>query len=65
MEWAEKQDVIIQHIQPGHSAQNAYIIETIADGSGLGHVMALDLQQRPPKMGIGGITQAQKLKIAS
>ena len=94
MEWAEKQGVIIQHIQPGQPQQNAYIerynrtvrhewldqyiiesIEPYGDcrQSPAGQRKAQDFATQwlwtynndRPNMAIGGITPAQKLKMAA
>ncbi len=94
LEWAGKQGVIIQHIQPGQPQQNAYIerynrtvrhewldqhiienIEPYGDcgQSPTGQRKAQDFATQwlwtynkdRPNMGIGGITPAQKLKMAA
>ena len=94
MEWAEKQGVTIQHIQPGKPQQNAYIerynrtirhewldkhtIENIEEAQDFAtqwlctyNNPSRDILRMPcravdrPNMGIGGITPAQKLKMAA
>ena len=94
MEWAEKQGVTIQHIQPGKPQQNAYIerynrtvrhewldqhiIENIEEAQDFAtqwlwtyNNPSRDILRMPyravdrPNMGIGGITPAQKLKMAT
>ena len=81
LEWAEKQGVTIQHIQPGQPQQNAYIerynrtvrhewldqyiIETIEEAQDHATQWLWTYNNDRPNMGIGGITPAQKLKIAA
>jgi putative transposase len=81
MKWAEKQGVAIQHIQPGQPQQNAYIercnrtvrhewlnqyiIETIEEPQGHATQWLRTYNNGRPNMGIGGITPAQKLKMAA
>jgi len=81
MEWAEKQGVTIQHIQPGKPQQNAYIerynrtvrhewldqyiIESIEEAQDHATQRLWTYSNDRPNMGIGGITPAQKLKIAA
>jgi putative transposase len=94
LEWAEKQGVTIQHIQPRKPQQNAYIerynrtvrhewldqhiIENIEETQDFAtqwlwtyNNPSRDILRMPcravdrPNMGIGGITPAQKLKMAA
>ena len=75
--WAEKRDIIIQHLQPGQPQQNAYIerynrtvrhewldqniIETIEEAQDHATQWLWTYNNDRPNMGIGGITPAQKL----
>jgi putative transposase len=79
--WAEKHVVTIQHIQPGQPQQNAYIerynrtvrhewldqyiIETIEEAQNFATQWLWTYNNDRPNMGIGGITPAQKLKMAA
>jgi len=79
--WAEKQGIAIQHIQPGQPQQNAYIerynrtvrhewldqyiIETIEEAQDFATQWLWTYNNDRPNMGIGGITPAQKLKLAA
>ena len=81
MEWAEKQGVTIQHIQPGQPQRNAYIerynrtvrhewlnqyiIESIEEAQDHATQWLWTYNHDRPNMGIGGITPAQKLKMAA
>ncbi len=81
MEWAEGQGVTIQHIQPGQPQQNAYIerynrtvrhewldqyiIESIEEAQDHATRWLWTYNNDRPNMGIGGITPAQKLKMAA
>ncbi len=81
LEWAEKQGIIIQHIQPGKPQQNAYIerynrtvrhewldqhiIENIEEAQDFATQWLWTYNNDRPNMGIGGITPAQKLKMAA
>ena len=81
MEWAEKQGVTIQHIQPGQPQQNAYIerynrtvrhewldqyiIESIEEAQDFATQWLWTYNNDCPNRGIGGITPAQKLKMAA
>lgn len=81
MEWAEKRKITIQHIQPGQPQQNAYIerynrtvrhewldqyiIETIEEAQDFATQWLWTYNNDRPNMGIGGITPAQKLKMAA
>ena len=81
LEWAGKQGVIIQHIQPGQPQQNAYIerynrtvrhewldqhiIENIEEAQDFATQWLWTYNNDRPNMGIGGITPAQKLKMAA
>ena len=79
--WAEKQGITIQHIQPGQPQQNAYIerynrtvrhewldqyiIETIEESQDHATQWLWTYNNDRPNVGIGGITPAQKLKMAA
>ena len=81
MEWAEKRRITIQHIQPGQPQQNAYIerynrtvrhewldqyiIEIIEEAQDFATQWLWTYNNDRPNMGIGGITPAQKLKMAA
>ncbi len=81
LEWAEKRKITIQHIQPGQPQQNAYIerynrtvrhewldqyiIETIEEARDFATQWLWTYNNDRPNMGIGGITPAQKLKMAA
>jgi len=81
LEWAEKQGVTLQHIQPGQPQQNAYIerynrtvrhewldqyiIETIEEAQDHATQWLWTYNNDRPNMGIGGITPAMKLKMAA
>ena len=80
-EWAEKQGIAIQHIQPGKPQQNAYIerynrtvrhewldqhiIENIKEAQDFATQWLWTYNNDRPNMGIGGITPAMKLKMAA
>ena len=79
--WAEKRGITIQHIQPGQQQQNAYIerynrtvrhewldqyiIKTIEEAQDHATQWLWTYKNDRPNMGIGGITPAQKLKMAA
>jgi len=79
--WAEERGITIQHIQPGQPQQNAYIerynrtvrhewldqyiIETIEEAQDFATQWLWTYNNDRPNMGIGGITPAQKLKMAA
>ena len=81
LEWAEKHNITIQHIQPGKPQQNAYIerynrtvrhewldqyiIESIEEAQHHATQWLWTYNNERPNMGIGGITPAQKLKLAA
>ena len=81
LEWAEKQGISIQHTQPGKPQQNAYIerynrtvrhewldqhiIENIEEAQDFATQWLWTYNNDRPNMGIGGITPAQKLKMAA
>ena len=81
MEWAEKQGVRLEHIQPGKPQQNAYIerynrtvrgewlsqyiFETIEEAQDQATEWLWTYNNERPNMGIGGITPAMKLKAAA
>ena len=80
MEWAEKRGIALSHIQPGKPQQNAYverynrtvrhewldlhIIESIEEAQEFATQWLWTYNNERPNMGIGGITPAQKLKMA-
>jgi len=80
-EWAGKRNISLQHIQPGQPQQNAYIerynrtvrhewldqhiIETIEEAQDFATQWLWTYNNDRPNMGIGGITPAQKLKMAA
>ncbi|WP_164876153.1 integrase core domain-containing protein, partial [Falsirhodobacter deserti] len=79
--WAAKQGIALNHIQPGKPQQNAYverynrtvrhewldlyIFETIAEAQSIATDWLRTCNNKRPNMGIGGITPAQKLKMAA
>ncbi|WP_442220865.1 IS3 family transposase [Rhizobium sp. 2YAF20] len=81
MEWAENQGIALNHIQPGKPQQNAYverynrtlrhewldqyIIESIEEAQEFATHWLWTYHNERPNMGIGGITPAQKLKMAA
>jgi len=81
MEWAEKQGVRLEHIQPGKPQQNAYIerynrtvrsewlsqyiFETIEEAQDQATEWLWTNNNERPNMGIGGITPAMKFKTAA
>jgi len=81
LKWAEKRGVTIQHIQPGQPQQNAYIerynrtvrhewldqyiIESTEEAQDHATQWLWTYNNDRPNMGIGGITPAQKLKMAA
>jgi len=81
LEWAEKRNIKVQHIQPGKPQQNAYIerynrtvrhewldqyiIETTKEAQHHATQWLWTYNNERPNMGIGGITPAQKLKLAA
>lgn len=81
MTWAQQQGIALQHIQPGKPQQNAYverynrtvrhewlgqyIFETIAEVQDHATDWLWTYNNDRPNMGIGGITPAQKLKLAA
>ncbi len=81
MEWAEKQGIALNHIQPGKPQQNAHverynrtvrhewldqnIIESIEEAQEFATQWLWTYNNERPNMGIGGITPAQKLKMAA
>ncbi|SEH25794.1 putative transposase [Magnetospirillum fulvum] len=81
MKWAETHGIGLQHIQPGKPQQNAYverynrtvrhewlgqiIFETIAEVQDHATEWLWTYNNDRPNMGIGGITPAQKLKLAA
>ena len=81
MTWAEKQGIAPTCIQPGQPQQNAcvercnrtvrhewldlYIFETIEEAQQIATDWLWTYNNERPNMGIGGITPAQKLKMAA
>jgi putative transposase len=81
LEWAEKHGITIQHIRPRKPQQNAYIerydrtvrhewldqriIENIEEAQDFARQWLWPYNNDRPNMGIGGITPAQKLKMAA
>ena len=81
MKWAGKQGIAIQHIQPCQPQQNAcierynrtvrhkwleqYIIKTIEEAKDHATQWQWTCTNDRLNMGIGGITPAQKLKMAA
>ena len=81
MTWAQQQGIALQHIQPGKPQQNAYverynrtvrhewldqyIFETIQEAQDYATDWLWTYNHDRPNMGIGGITPAQKLKMAA
>jgi putative transposase len=79
--WAEKRQITIGYIQPGKPQQNAYverynrtvrhewldqhIIESIEEAQDYATQWLWTYNNERPNMGIGGITPAQKLKLAA
>jgi len=79
--WAEKRHISIRHIQPGKPQQNAYgerynrtvrhewldqhIIESIEEVQDFAAQWLWTYNNERPNMGIGGMTPAQKLKLAA
>ncbi len=79
--WAARQGIALTHIQPGKPQQNAYverynrtvrhewldlyIFETIAEAQEIATDWLWTYNNERPNMGIGGITPAQKLKMAA
>ena len=79
--WAEKLQINICHIQPGKPQQNAYverynrtvrhewldqnIISSIEEAQNYATKWLWTYNNERPNMGIGGITPAQKLKLAA
>jgi len=81
MEWAEKQGVRLEYIQPGKPQQNAYIerynrtvrgewlnqyiFETSEEAQEQATKWLWTYNNERPNMGIGGVTPAMKLKMAA
>jgi len=81
MKWAEEHGIGLRHIQPGKPQQNAYVerynrtvrhewlgqfnFETIAEVQDYATDWLWTYNNDRPNMGIGGITPAQKLKLAA
>ena len=79
--WAEKQNISLQHIQPGQPQQNAYIerynrtvrhewldqhiIESIEEAQDFATQWLWTYNNDRPNMGIGGIAPAQKLNMSA
>ena len=81
LEWAGKQGIALNHIQPGKPQHNAYverynrtvrhewldqnIIASIEEAQEFATQWLWTYNNERPNMGIGGITPAQKLKMAA
>lgn len=81
MEWAEHSGIDLPHIQPGKPQQNAYverynrrvrhkwldlhIFETIDEVQQIATEWLLSYNNERPNMGNGGVTPAQKLRMAA
>ena len=81
MEWAENRGITLAHIQPGKPQQNAYverynrtvrqewlglhIFETIDEVQQIATEWLWSCNNERPNMGNGGMTPAQKLKMAA
>ena len=79
--WVEQRHISIRYIQPGQPQQNAYverynrtvrhewldqhIIETIEEAQDFATEWLWTYNNERPNMGIGGMTPAQKLKLAA
>ena len=81
MEWAENKGITLAHIQPGKPQQNAYverynrtvrhewldlhIFESIEEVQQIATEWLWSYNHERPNMGNGGMTPAQKLKMAA
>lgn len=77
MEWAETQGIALSHIQPGKPQQNAYVErnnrtvrhewfdQKHTGGQEVATQWLWPYNNERPNMGIGGITPAQRLKMAA
>lgn len=81
MAWAEKNEIRLEHIQPGRPQQNAYIerynrtvrydwlaqylFDSIEEVQGYATQWLWTYNNERPHMAIGGITPKQKLKLAA
>ena len=81
MEWAEQKGIALAHIQPGKPQQNAYverynrtvrhewldlhIFESIDEVQQIATEWLWSYNNERPNMGNGGMTPAQKLKMAA
>lgn len=81
MEWAETRGIALNYIQPGKPQQNAYvercnrtvrhewldlyIFERITEVQEIATEWLWTYSHERPNMGIGGVTPAQKLKMAA
>lgn len=74
MEWAEHKGIALAHIQPGKPQQNAYverynrdlhIFETIDEVQQIATEWLWTYNNERPNMGNGGMTPAQKLRMAA
>ena len=79
--WAEKEDVLLEYIQPGNPQQNAYverfnrtvrydwlshyIFESIQEVQDYATKWLWTYNNERPNMGIGGITPMQKMRMAA
>ena len=81
MKWADKRGIALNHIQPGKPQQNAYVerynrtvrrewldiylFESISEVQDIATEWLWTYNNDRPNMGLGGITPAQKLKLAA
>jgi len=81
MKWADKRGIALNHIQPGKPQQNAYVerynrtvrhewldmylFESISEVQDIATEWLWTYNNDRPNMAIGGITPAQKLKLAA
>lgn len=81
MKWADKRGIALNHIQPGKPQQNAYVerynrtvrhewlniylFESLSEVQDIATEWLWTYNNERPNMGIGGITPAQKLKLAA
>ena len=81
MEWAEQKGIALAHIQPGKPQQNAYverynrtvrhewldlhIFESIDEVQQIATEWLWSYNNERPNMGNGGVTPAQKLRMAA
>jgi putative transposase len=81
MAWAEQRNILLTHIQPGKPQQNAYVerynrtvrlewlgrymFDSIREVQDYATEWLWTYNNERPNMGIGGMTPAQKLKMAA